>query len=471
MATIESTVLSTPESLYEIGPAAWLLLIDGTLGRDDLNKLYQKNAPPQAPSSARLARHQVVGAIVGHALEQAKHDRLSALNAMSQMASKRSRTETKLLASLPSKEALDRLTTYGGMQFKKQRSRMIWAALNDARGEVSQAAQEMLLRILQAAQSGQTQIELPAQPKKEPSKAIPSLAGPQDSAKIGKLRRTLKEKNGQIEELRSTIVELQNQLAKDRGVDRRDREENQHQNALFSEQRAELVEVKKENQALKIQVEKLRSEHKETQARIDRLTRSKNELELDYQEQTHVLRSAHSKEQEAWQKERSALLNKEGHQTPQGVVVLFDAANLGAGARAAGGNLNFTTLLQRLVKGRSLRHAVAFAVAPEGEERRRFEDRLRQASIHVQWKAKQVFDDGTTKADWDVGLAVAAMQWAGRAETIIIASGDGDFLPLIGALEKQGTQVEVAGWPGRIHKAWNERANRLTLLDTQDLMR
>ena len=462
--------MSIPKSLHEIGPAAWLLLIDGALGRDDLNKLYQKNAPPQAPSSARLERHQVVGAIVGHALEQAKHDRLSALNAMSQMASKRSRTETKLLASLPSNEALDRLTTYGGMQFKKQRSRMIWAALNDARGEVSQAAQEMLMRILQAAQSGQTQVELPTQPKKQ-SKAIPSLAGPQDSAQIGKLRRTLREKNGQIEELRSTIVELQNQHAKDRGVDRRDREENQHQNVLFSEQRAELVEVKKENQGLKIQVEKLRNEHNTTQAKIDLLMRSKNELELDYQEQTQALRSAHSKEQEAWQKERSVLLNKEGHQAPHGVVVLFDAANLGAGARAAGGNLDFTSLLQRLVKGRALRHAVAFAVAPEGEERRRFEDRLRQASIQVQWKVKQVFDDGTIKADWDVGLAVAAMQWAGRAETIIIASGDGDFLPLIGALEKQGTQVEVAGWPGRIHSAWSERANQLTLLDTQDLIR
>ena len=47
----------------------------------------------------------------------------------------------------------------------------------------------------------------------------------------------------------------------------------------------------------------------------------------------------------------------------------------------------------------------------------------------MRWKAKQTFADGTTKADWDVGLAVTAMQWAGRAATVIIASGDGDFLP------------------------------------------
>ena len=54
---------------------------------------------------------------------------------------------------------------------------------------------------------------------------------------------------------------------------------------------------------------------------------------------------------------------------------------------------------------------------------------------------------------------------------MIIASGDGDFLPLIDVLKSHGTQLEVAGWPGRIHKAWEQQANKLTLLDTQDLMR
>ena len=471
MAPIESIVLSTPESLQELGPAAWLLLIDGALGRADLNKLYQKNAPPQAPSSARLERHQVVGAIVGHALEHAQHHRLHALNAMSQIATKRSRTEARLLANLTSKKAIERLTTYGGMQFKKQRSRMIWAALNDARQEVSQAAQDMLSQILQAAQSGHTQIELPKQPQNKRSKTIPSLAAPQDSAMIGKLRRALRDKNSQIEELRSTLVELHNQQAKNRGEERRELEQNDQQNDRLSDQRSEFIQLKKESQDLKIQHEKLRHDYAETLKHIEHLTGSLEHRELDYKERAQAMRKAHSKDQEAWQKERHALLNKESQPRPHGVVVLFDAANLGAGARAAGGNLDFAGVLQRLLDGRTLRHAVAFAVAPRGDERQRFEDLLRQASIHVQWKEKQVFDDGTTKADWDVGLAVAAMQWAGRAETIIVASGDGDFLPLIDALKSQGTHLEVAGWPRRIHKAWEEQANKLTLLDTQDLMR
>ena len=462
--------MSIPDSLNDLSPAAWLLLIDGVLGRDDLNRLYQKHAPPKAPSSARLERHQVVGAIVGYALEQVRNDHFGAHDAMTRMATKRSRTEAKLLANLPPMEAVERLTTYGGMHFKKQRSRMLWAALNDARPELNEAAQVMLRRILDAAQNGHAQIELPRQHKGLKSKAIPGIAAPQDSATLGKLRRTLKEKNSQIEDLRSTIVELHNQQAKERGEDRRDREKKQYQSSIHSKQRAELIELKKDYQDLKSRHDALRREHAETIKNTEYLTHSLEQLEHDYKEQFQSLRASHKEEQSAWQKERHALMHKE-EQPPSGVVVLFGAANLGAGARAAGGNLDFPNVLKRLLAGRFLRHAVAFAVAPKGDDRLRFERLLRHASIQVQWKEKQVFDDGTTKADWDVGLAVTAMQWAGRAETIIIASGDGDFLPLIDALKRQGTQVEVTAWPGRIHRAWEQQASKLTLLDTQDLIR
>ena len=468
--TTGSTVLRTPESLLDLGPASWLLLIDGALGRDDLNKLYQKHAPPTAPTTARLERHQVVGAIVGHAIERSKHGDRTALDAMSQIATKRSRTETKLLTSLTVKSAVERLTTYGGMQFKKQRSRMLWAALCDPRPELAQAGHDMLKTILQAAQSGKNQIKLPTPKKSTTSKAIPSLATPQDSATLGKLRRMLEQKNTQIDELRSTILNLHNQHAKVRGEERRDREHIQHQKSVHSDQRSELVELKKTHQELKNKLDQMIAQHNDAQQTIEHIKQDLDNAHRNHKEQLEAEQNRHQNEQTAWQRERHALLNKE-QQAPHGVVVLFDAANLGAGARAAGGNLDFVSVLKRLVRGRQLRHAQAFAVAPKGAERQRFELLLRQAAIHVQWKEKQVFSDGSSKADWDVGLAVAAMQWAGRVETIILASGDGDFLPLVDALKRQGTQLEVAGWPGRIHQAWEQQAHQVTLFDSQDLIR
>ena len=48
------------------------------------------------------------------------------------------------------------------------------------------------------------------------------------------------------------------------------------------------------------------------------------------------------------------------------------------------------------------------------------------------------------KGDWDVGLAVDAIKLAPKLDTVIIASGDGDFCPLVEYLQtNEGCQVEV----------------------------
>ena len=82
-------------------------------------------------------------------------------------------------------------------------------------------------------------------------------------------------------------------------------------------------------------------------------------------------------------------------------------------------------------------------MAPEGVERALCgvaEERIHE----VRWKAKQTFADGTTKADWDVGLRSRRCR---PCAATVIASGDGDFS--ISALKALGTEVEAAGWPGR----------------------
>ena len=58
----------------------------------------------------------------------------------------------------------------------------------------------------------------------------------------------------------------------------------------------------------------------------------------------------------------------------------------------------------------------------------------------------QVFAGGSKKADWDVGLAVDAIKMANRLDSVIIASGDGDFVPLVEYLQTIGVQVEVVSF-------------------------
>jgi uncharacterized LabA/DUF88 family protein len=62
--------------------------------------------------------------------------------------------------------------------------------------------------------------------------------------------------------------------------------------------------------------------------------------------------------------------------------------------------------------------------------------------IETKTKDLQVFAGGSKKGDWDVGLAVDAIKMAPRLDTVIIVSGDGDFIPLVQYLQTM-TQVEV----------------------------
>ncbi len=55
----------------------------------------------------------------------------------------------------------------------------------------------------------------------------------------------------------------------------------------------------------------------------------------------------------------------------------------------------------------------------------------------------QEFFGGAKKADWDVGMAIDAVRTAEIVDTIVLASGDGDFIPLVEYLKNQGRRVEV----------------------------
>ncbi len=61
-------------------------------------------------------------------------------------------------------------------------------------------------------------------------------------------------------------------------------------------------------------------------------------------------------------------------------------------------------------------------------------------------KDLQIFPGGMKKADWDVGLAIDAIRYSWSAESIVLATRDGDFIPLIEYLKSMGRQVEVIGF-------------------------
>jgi uncharacterized LabA/DUF88 family protein len=127
----------------------------------------------------------------------------------------------------------------------------------------------------------------------------------------------------------------------------------------------------------------------------------------------------------------------------QRVGVFIDTQNLYHSARNLySARVNFGAVLKEAVAGRKLVRAVAYVIKTEAGDEKNFFEALEKLGIETKIKDLQVFHTGAKKGDWDVGLAVDALKTAPRLDTVVIVSGDGDFVPLVEYLQTM-TQVEI----------------------------
>lgn len=132
----------------------------------------------------------------------------------------------------------------------------------------------------------------------------------------------------------------------------------------------------------------------------------------------------------------------------QRVGVFIDTQNLYHSAKNMyHARVNFGNVLKDAVAGRRLVRARAYAVTTESGEEKAFFEALAKVGIEMRLKDLQVFAGGAKKADWDVGLAVDAITASPKLDTVILLTGDGDFVPLVRYLQNHGgCQVEVVSF-------------------------
>ncbi|MBD3282508.1 MAG: NYN domain-containing protein [Candidatus Portnoybacteria bacterium] len=128
----------------------------------------------------------------------------------------------------------------------------------------------------------------------------------------------------------------------------------------------------------------------------------------------------------------------------QRVGVLIDVQNMYHSAKNLyNARVNFREILKTAVGGRKLIRAIGYVVTTESGEEKAFLEALEKAGIEIKSKELQIFPGGMKKADWDVGLAVDAFELSKKLDSIILVTGDGDFVPLVEYLKGQGQQVEI----------------------------
>jgi len=128
--------------------------------------------------------------------------------------------------------------------------------------------------------------------------------------------------------------------------------------------------------------------------------------------------------------------------------------------------VNFAHVLKEAVSGRKLVRAIAYVIKANIKEEKGFHDALEKIGYEVKWKDLQTFPGGAKKGDWDIGIAMDTIELANKLDTIILISGDGDFVDLLQHLRRaMGCRVEVMAFGPSSSAKLREEADEFLDMD------
>ncbi|MBN9070927.1 MAG: NYN domain-containing protein [Rhizobiales bacterium] len=132
------------------------------------------------------------------------------------------------------------------------------------------------------------------------------------------------------------------------------------------------------------------------------------------------------------------------------IALLIDGANLYAASRSLGFDIDYRKLLGYFQKKGYLLRAYYYTALVEDQEYssiRPLIDWLDYNGYKVVTKPAKEFTDSTgrrkIKGNMDIELTVDALGLVEAVDHFVIFSGDGDFRPLVDALQRRGRKVSI----------------------------
>jgi len=156
----------------------------------------------------------------------------------------------------------------------------------------------------------------------------------------------------------------------------------------------------------------------------------------------------------------------------QTVTILVDVQNIYYTTRQAfGKNFDYNKFWAQVTKDRAVVKAIAYAIDRGDAKQKQFQNILRAIGFDVKLKPFIQRSDGSAKGDWDVGIALDAMEYAEQSDTLVLASGDGDFDLLVQRAQTRfNTRVEVFGVESLSAGSLIKSADRFYPIETQHLL-
>ncbi|TNC70330.1 NYN domain-containing protein [Rubellimicrobium roseum] len=132
------------------------------------------------------------------------------------------------------------------------------------------------------------------------------------------------------------------------------------------------------------------------------------------------------------------------------LALFIDGSNLYAAAKALGFDIDYKLLRAEFARRGKLVRAFYYTALLENDEYspiRPLVDWLNYNGFTMRTKPAKEYTDSLgrrkVKGNMDVELCVDALELAGHIDHAVIFSGDGDFKPLVEALQRKGVRVSV----------------------------
>ncbi|NBR52545.1 MAG: NYN domain-containing protein [Rhodobacteraceae bacterium] len=132
------------------------------------------------------------------------------------------------------------------------------------------------------------------------------------------------------------------------------------------------------------------------------------------------------------------------------LALFIDGSNLYAAAKALGFDIDYKLLRAEFMRRGKLLRAFYYTALLENDEYspiRPLVDWLHYNGFHMVTKPAKEYTDAMgrrkVKGNMDIELTVDAMELAPHVDHVVLFSGDGDFKPLLEALQRKGVRVSV----------------------------
>jgi len=145
----------------------------------------------------------------------------------------------------------------------------------------------------------------------------------------------------------------------------------------------------------------------------------------------------------------------------QSVAILVDGNNMERSIHSETNKpntmLNFDTLVPKLLGNRGLNRLVYF------REGRQISSKLKER-LHSNYHGSV----RPCHKSADIPLSIKATQLASKVDTIIIMSGDSDYVELVSHLKSEGVRVEIAAIPATTSKLLIDEADYFHAITQED---